>query len=800
MNVSLRWLEDFLRRGLDARDVADRLAMLGAPVDAVEPLHQELAPFVVAQVLEVGPHPDPKATKVRLTKVDDGSGAQLTVVCGAPNVAAGKRYPFARLGTRMPGAQGFTIEARSIRGVVSQGMLCSARELGLGQEHDGILELQTDAAPGTPFLEAVPLADTRLVVDVGPNRPDLLCHKGVARELAASYGSPFRLPQIPGAERLDVPSARHTGAADAVGGLRITIEDPDSSPRFHAAVIRGAAVGPSPEWLRRRLEAVRVRSINNVVDATNYVMFELNQPMHAYDLAKLRGGALVVRRARPGERLATLDDVERPLTPEMVVIADGEGVIGLAGVMGGATTEVSAESHDILLEAAVWDPARTRRTRRDLNLSTEASYRFERGIDRWGGEAAMRRCIELVLATAGGTLVEPPVDLWPAPSHPPRIFLRPSRVAQVLGVELPWAELERHLVAIGATVVSKPEDGRIAVDVPGWRPDLRREIDLIEEIARLHGYDSFPADLRPFRVGNLPDAPEEAAAAAVRRGLVAEGFYEVVSLPMGAADADGSVRLLNPLAADEAWLRRRLLPGLVRLVEANWANRVADVRLFEIGTAFAAGAPGERPREERRVAAVLTGRRERPHWSAPTTPAFDLWDLKGRLEAAVALAIPDAEVQVEGQAWVVRDRAGRVVGSGGPLAADAPPWAAPLFGFELLLDPAPRRPAPFTPLPTTPSSERVLALLLPEWVRAGQVEDVLQRAGGSLLERVDIESDYRGAELSPGTRSVAFRLVFRAADRTLRDAEIDQAEARILAALAAELGIQRRDGESRTGG
>jgi phenylalanyl-tRNA synthetase beta chain len=543
-----------------------------------------------------------------------------------------------------------------------------------------------------------------------------------------------------------------------------------------------------------------MRSINNVVDATNYVMLELNQPMHAYDLATLRGGALVVRRGRAGERLVTLDDVERPLTPEMVVIADGEGVIGLAGVMGGANTEVSAASHDLLLEAAVWDPARTRRTRRDLNLSTEASYRFERGIDRWGGEAAMRRCIELVLATAGGALVEPPVDLWPAPSHPPRIFLRPPRVAQVLGVELPWAELERHLVAIGATVVSKPEDGRIAVDVPGWRPDLRREIDLIEEIARLHGYDSFPADLRPFRVGDLPDAPEEAATAAVRRGLVAEGFYEVVSLPMGAADGDGSVRLLNPLAADEAWLRRRLLPGLVRLVEANWANRVADVRLFEVGTAFAAGAPGERPREERRLAAVLTGRREPPHWSVPTTPAFDLWDLKGRLEAAVALAIPDAEVQVEGQAWVVRDRAGRVVGSGGPLAADAPPWAAPLFGFELLLDPAPRRPAPFTPLPTTPSSERVLALLLPDGVRARQVEDVLRRAGGALLERVDIESDYRGAELSPGTRSVAFRLGFRAADRTLRDAEVDQAEARILAALAAELGIQRRDGESRTGG
>jgi len=801
VNVSLRWLQDFLRRELDPADVTARLAMLGAPVDAVEALHPGLDEIVIGLVEDVRPHPN--ADRLRVATVNDGTERRLNVVCGAPNVAPGRKYPFARVGATVPHGKGgapMKLDKAKLRGEVSEGMLCSARELGLGQEHDGILELATDAAPGTPFLDAMPLADYRLVVDVTPNRPDLLGHKGVARELSASYGTPFRLPQIPGGESLNLPAARHAGAEDTVGGLRIAIEDAESCPRFHAAVIRGAAVGPSPEWLRRRLEAVGERSINNVVDATNYVMLELNQPMHAYDQARLRGAALAVRRARAGERLVTLDHVERPLTGEMVAIADGEGPIGLAGVMGGASTEVSAESRDILLEAAYWNPARVRLTRRALNLSTEASYRFERGINLWGGEVAMRRCIELVLATAGGELAEPPLDLWPAPSFAPRIFLRPARVAQVLGVELPWNELERHLVAIGATVVSKPEDGRIAVDVPGWRPDLRREIDLIEEIARLHGYDRFPADLRPFRLGDLADAPEEAVTAAIRRGLVAEGFYEVVSLPMGPAHEPDSVRLLNPLAADDAWLRRRLLPGLVRLVEANWANRVADVRLFEVGTAFTAGAPGRRPTEERRVAAVLTGRREPEHWTGAGETTFDLWDLKGRLEAAVALAIPGAEVQVEGQAWVVRDREGRMVGEGGPLTADAPPWAAPLFGFELLVDSGPRRPAPFAPLPTTPSSERVLALLLPEGVRAGQVESVLRQAGGALLERVFVESDYRGPELPAGTRSVAFRLEFRAPDRTLRDSEVDEAETRLLAALAKELGIERRGGSSRTGG
>jgi len=801
MNISLRWLEAFLRRPLNPHDVAHRLTMLGAPVDAIEPLHTDLGDLVVGLVEEVRQHPN--ADRLRVCLVNDGTPDRRNVVCGAPNVTAGKKYPFARIGTTVPhGKDGepMKIERAKLRGEVSEGMLCSTRELGLGQEHEGILELDTDAAPGTPLLEAVPLSDHRLVVDVTPNRPDLLAHKGVARELAASYQTPFRLPSIPGTESLDVPPARRAAATGKTGAISLTIEDPKSCPRFQAALIRGTRVSASPAWLRRRLEAVGVRSINNVVDATNYVMLELNQPMHAYDAATLRGSALIVRRGRAGERLVTLDDEERKLDGEMVAIADAEGVIGLAGVMGGASTEVSLETRDVLLEAAYWDPPRIRRTRRALGMSTEASYRFERSIDRWGGGDAMRRCIEIVLATGGGELADAPLDLWPEPSHPPRIFLRPARVAQVLGVEVPWNAIEQYLVAIGATVVSKPDDGRIAVDVPGWRPDLVREIDLIEEIARLHGYDAFPSDLRPFRMGVLPEAAEEAAVAAVRRGLVEQGLYEVSRLPLGPADGDESVKLLNPLSAEDAWLRRRLLPGLVRLVEGNWANHVEDVRLFEIGTAFAAGGPGERPREERRVAAVLTGRREPRHWTGTGEGRFDLWDLKGRFEAAVALAIPGGVVQVERNSWVARNAEGRVVGEAGPLAADAPPWAAPLFGFELVLDPSPRRPPQFTPLPATPASERVLALLLPDGVTAAQVEGVLRRTGGALLERVDVESDYRGAELPAGVRSVAFRLTFRAPDRTLRDAEVDQTETRLLAALAEELGVSRRDAGPARGG
>jgi phenylalanyl-tRNA synthetase beta chain len=449
---------------------------------------------------------------------------------------------------------------------------------------------------------------------------------------------------------------------------------------------------------------------------------------------------------------------------------------------------------DVFLECAYFTPSGIRRTRRTLGLSTEASYRFERGIDRWGGVEALRRCIEIIGATAGGELAGAPVDVGPGPGNPARIFLRPARVAQVLGVELPWQALESYLVAIGATLVSKPEDGRIAVEAPSWRPDLVREEDLIEEVARLHGYEKFPADLRPFRPGTLPDAPIERTTSAVRSGLARLGLLEVLPLPTAPADGVESVRLLNPLSSTDGYLRRRLLPGLVRLVEqSNWAHHVADVRLFQIGTVFTAGPAGERPREERHLAAVLTGHREPPHWTGSGQDHFDLWDLKGQFEAAVALAIPEGAVQVEGSGWIARDAEGRIVGRAGPVAADAPPWAAPLFGFELVLDSAPRRPARFEALPSTPFSERVLALLLGEGVSVRQVKEVLGRVGGELLESVVIESDYRGAELEAGTRSVAFRLTFRAADRTLRDSDVDAIEARMLATLSTELGIRRRD-------
>jgi phenylalanyl-tRNA synthetase beta chain len=788
MNVSRRWLEAFLRRPLDARDVADRLAMLGVPCDAIEPLHPGLAQVVVGLVEGVRPHPN--ADRLRLCVVNDGTSIRLNVVCGAPNVTEGKRYPFARIGVTLPG--GITLERRKIRGEPSEGMLCSARELGLGQDHDGILELATEAPPGTPLLSVLPVGDDRLVLDVTPNRPDLLGHRGIARELAQSYGVPLRLPEIPGAPTAGLGTLRRVeGNRAAIGGVTVGTDDPAGCRRFTAVLLRGVTVAPSPAWLAERLEAAGVRSISNVVDATNYVMLELNHPMHAYDLAGLAGGEVVARRARAGEKVTTLDGVERTLTAEMTVIADRDRAIGVGGVMGAANTEVSDRTRDLLIECAWFDPARVRRTRRALGLSTDASYRFERGVDLWALPEAQRRVAELILATAGGG-VEDAVDVWPEPSNPPRIFLRHARVAQVLGAALPVRTIEGYLVGTGCAVLNKPEDERLAVDVPGWRPDLTGEIDLIEEIARLHGYDTFPSELRPYRVGRLGDGPMDRAIGAAREGLARLGLYEAQPLPLGPSEGEGSIRLVNPLSAEDAWLRQSLVPGLTRSVEVNWSRQVRDVRLFEIGTVFRQGGGDGRPAEQMRLAAVLTGSRAPAHWTeGGRTLDIDWWDLKSLFERAVALAYPGARVQVHTQGWIAVSE-DRQVGRAERLAVAPPPWAAPVYALELELSAEPR-PAPrASSLPMTPSAWRDLNLVLGPGTTAAAVIEAMRRSAGALLESVDVVSEFRTPELGENRRAVQFRLTLRAPDRTVRDEEVEALVGRVLKTLEKSLDARLR--------
>ncbi len=793
MKVSRRWLEAFLRRPLDARDLVERLALLGAPVDAVNPLHADLKDVIIALVEEVRPHPN--ADRLRLCTVNAGGPERFHVVCGASNVEAGRKYPFAPVGSSLPG--GIKLEKRKIRGEVSEGMLCSARELGLGADHDGILTLETDAAPGASFLAALELGDEQLELDVAPVRPDLLGHKGVARELAASFGTSWRLPELPGTPVPGTPAIRRVlDRTTIAAGVRISIEPDAACARFTGAVIRNVAVAPSPAWLRQRIEAVGLRSISNVVDATNYVMFESGQPLHAYDLARVPGPELLVRLARPGERLMTLDGVDRPLPPGTTIVADAAGPSGIGGVMGGRSSEISDATRDVFLESAWWHPAPLRQARKIIGLSTDASYRFERGTDLWAIPEALERCIDIVLRTAGGQVDGEPVDLWPDPAPPLRIFLRHQRVAQVLGVELPVSEVERCLTAVGAVVSPKPEEKRYAVQVPGWRPDLLEEIDLVEEVARLHGYPNLPDELRPFRGGNRIDAPIVSIASELRNHLIAEGLYEVMLLPVGPEEGQGSVRILNPISAEHGFLRRSLLPGLIRQVESNWANQVRDVRLFEIGTVFAPSAPGERPHEVTAVAGIVTGSRWPAHWSDPkgSGPASgdcDAWDLKGLFERTAALASPGAAISAAGDGWIAR--AGEEnAGAASPLHADAPPWAGRLFGFELVIDTTPRQPPRYVPLPVFPPATRDLALVLPSAVSAAQVEHEVRGGAGRLLESVRVIDEYRGAGIGPGRRSLAVRLVLRSPDRTLRDAEVDDVMKRVLDRLQRNLDVSPR--------
>src|SRR6266699_474660 len=669
MIVSRRWLEALLGRPLEGQDVADRLARQVAPVDGVVPIHQDLRDVLIARVLEVKQHPN--ADRLSLCQVDAGGGQPLEVVCGAPNV------------------------------------------------HAGILELQTDAPPGTPFLEAIPNADEQIIIDVSANRPDLLCHKGVARELAVSLGAPVKLPEIP---RADVPTGRRASqSSHQVDGVEVRLEDPEGAPRYMVAVIRGVKVGPSPAWLAARLQSIGQRSINNIVDATNYILFEINQPMHAFDLAKLRGPAVVVRRAKPNEQIVTLDGVTRKLTPEMTAICDAERPQIVAGVMGSAESEVTAATTDIVLEAAYFQPTRIRRTRRALGLSSESSYRFERGIDILGLRDAIARAVDLIVAIAGGEMREPPLDLWPEPQKARSVFLREARVGHLLGVDVPRKEIERLLSAVG--FVAAPKDDRLAVQIPGWRPDVTREVDLIEEVARLRGYDSFPDELRPYRPGTVPDAPAELTLHRIREQLVASGngLLEARTLPLGPSDGPDAVAVLNPLSAEEAHLRSRLLPGLIRRVEYNWAMGNRDVRLFEVGTVFrASGRPADRPIEELHLAIVLTGARHPPHWTDSTNaaklPDMDIWDLKQHFELAVGVAAPSCDVQpaASGAGWVaVSKDGGQPAGMANPLDADAPKWAGALFGLEIRIAVEPLPLAKYRPLPTQPPVVRDISLVVP---------------------------------------------------------------------------------------
>lgn len=791
MNVSFRWLLEFVPSDMSPDDVRDLLTSRVATVDDVVPLRQDLAGIIIGRVIEAAPHPD--SDHLWVTKVDAGGGSVRDVVCGAPNVVAGALYPFAPVGSVLPG--GLKLEKRKIRGALSEGMLCSAKELGLGQDHEGILALDVDAEPGTRFIDAMPVGDTMLIVDVLPNRPDLLSHEGIAREIAAATGIPLRRPQFP----VSAPdSGNAAAAADSHHDtFQVQIVDAAGCRRYMGAHITGVEIGPSPDWLAARIEAVGGRSINNVVDATNYMLHGFGQPMHAFDLAKIDGAAIVVRNARPGEKLLTLDGIDRELDERMTVIADSSRAQAIAGVIGGKGSEVTESTTDLLLEVAAFDAASVRATRRRLGISTDASYRFERGVDPHSMDELMDHAIHLIVTVAGGRLAGKVLTAGSLPVASPAILLRQTRVAQVLGVSIPADDIARYLSSVGFSVEDR--SGEMRVTAPSYRADVIGEIDLIEEVARLHGYSEFPADIRPFRPGTVPDSPVAITMRHVREAAVAAGLFEARPMPFVAAGEDG-LRLRNPLAEDEAFLRTSVLDSLSRRAEYNLAHMQRNVRLFEIGTVFAAERdPGSgAPLERVRVGAVILGQRRPSHFTEPRPPLFDAWDAKALGVNLARAAYPRGTIALAAGAsealWTLTVD-GIDAGEVKSLALDAPVWAATAYGIEIELPAtglAPSLHEQYVPIPAMPSMQVDLALVVPDGTTAARVEALIREEAGELLESLVLFDEFRGAGVPEGNRSLAWALTFRHRERTLREKEINGRTSKILTSLEKSLGIRQR--------
>jgi phenylalanyl-tRNA synthetase beta chain len=811
MIVSHAWMRSFAPHDKSAHEIGELLNDHAVTLDGIESLRRDIAAIVVGLVVEAARHPD--SDHLSITKVDDGSGALLDVVCGAPNVAAGVKYPFARTGTTMP--DGLKIEKRKIRGQTSNGMLCSTRELKLGTEHDGILALTTDAPPGTPILHVLDdVGDSQLNLDVLPNRPDLLSHRGMAREVCALLNVPMALADLSQAEHdrvAEVPLV-HGDTAATADGVTVSIDDIASCPRYMAIVIRGVTIGPSPDWLRERLEAVGSRSINNVVDATNYALLGLGQPVHAFDLAKLSGHAIVVRPVREGESLVTLDGSTRTLATGTTAICDGSHPVALAGLMGGRESEVTAGTTDILLEVANFDARFVRRVRRAVGLTTDASYRYERGIDDASTPDAALHCAALITRLAGGT-VTARIDVGRAPEARTAVTLRPARVERLLGDLVPTAEIVRILESLGCAVDRSVETS-LRVIPPTWRADLLLEVDLIEEVVRMRGFDSVSDELRAFRPGTVPDHSLHLTELRVRDFLVGCGLFETRPMPF-TKDAASGVRVQNPLADDEPYLRASVLDTLARRAEYNLNRMEGDVRLFEVGHVFLPSSD-RLPREEVRVGALLLGKRRPAHFTEPEPPLFDAWDVKSLAGALATVAFPGADISLvpvdTDGLWQVR-AGGIAVGTVCRVPVDKPVWAGDAFGVELTLgtmpsvDVAPAgqhahvaAPARSTAaahvvyrtIPTMPAAAFDLALLLPSGVSAADVEVVLRREGGELLESVQVFDEYRGDRLPAGVRSVGWRLQFRHPERTLRDKELDGRRSKLVSALQRELGVTVR--------
>lgn len=820
MKVTYNWLKQYVDFDWSPDEMVERLTMLGLEVEGVQKLGGEFEGIVVAQVITRDKHPN--ADKLSVCRVNDGRG-ERQIVCGAQNFQAGDKVPLILPGASLPMKPGdkepFTIKVGKIRSVESHGMMCSPQELGLPDEIDGLLILREDAKVGQPFAEYLGRAGSDVVYDLEttPNRPDWNSVIGIAREISALTGNPLKLPNI------SLPQSASSEKAEDLVAVRI--EDAELNPHYTARVVKGVKIGPSPDWLRATLEKVGLRSISNVVDVTNYVMLEIGQPLHAFDYHLIAKGAdgkptIVVRRATEGEKFKTLDDTERTLTTESLLIADEQKGIALAGVMGGLNTEINDQTVDVLIESAYFKPQNIRATSKKLDLRTDSSYRFERGGDIGICDWASLRAAQLILQTAGGQLAEGVVDVCPQAIEPKDITLRHTQVRTVVGIDIPIEQQVGYLINLGlemetapgiapSTGVRMPHSSTFRI--PTYRVDLKREIDLIEEIVRMYGVDKIPATPPRGANGSHPYDAVHDQLAEVRRILVGLGLNEAQGQTLIADSAaklvtagDALVALSNPLSSDMNVLRPSLLPGLLDSLRHNVSHKNYDVALFEVGRVFV--QDGATTKEERRVAIALTGQRTQNFWSGEDREAkFDAYDLKGVLEDLLeSFGLRGFSfARREGTTDLFLESAIIQLGKLplGELGQVLPPLAKKcdlrdaVFVAELNLDQLLQRRNParsFKSLPQFPSSRRDVAMLVPEATTHDAVLTVVRQAKPANLESVELFDVFRGKNVPEGQKSLAYAFTYRGTGKTLTDAEVNGAHEALLKQFAAKLNAVMR--------
>ena len=788
MKVSLKWLSEYTAVPEDLKAFCDRLDLTGTGVEGVEKTGEAFEGVVVGHVLTSEPHPD--SDHMHVVTVDVGAEDPVQIVCGAPNIAADIKVPVALVGAVLPGD--FKIKKSKLRGVVSCGMCCSKRELGLGQDHSGIWVLPDDAPVGQPMADFMGAGDTVLDLEITPNRPDCLSMVGMAREVGAMYQQPVTWPLAADVEKRPAVTA----GEDVAGAVTVEVPDAARCPRYTARVIDNVKVGPSPEWLAERVTAAGGRSINNVVDVTNYILYLYGQPLHAFDFAKVASADgcahIVVRAAADGEHLT---------------------------IMGGENSEVTEETTCVLLESAAFERGRTSRTSRNLGLISEASMRYERGVDDHLCEVVSQAAAALLAEVSGGTVRPGVVDVYELPTARPELIFRIPRFVAMMGADIPADFIEDILVRLGCAVEATDDASVLSVLPPTFRPDLEREIDLYEEVLRLWGMDRIPPTLPGGRERVGARTPEQETVRVINDTLRASGMNETMTysfaepgdierLRLPAEGLGLAVELLNPLNADMSVMRQSIVPGLLRSVAYNQARGVKNIQLYEIGTVFAAAEGRKKAKERKKLAGVLAGSMRDGAWNAPAVP-FDFFDAKGVLEnLARELALPkvrfralsaDEAPQLQPGRAAEMMANGAVVGWVGevhPLVVDAFGAEPPVVAFELdvaALVRAARPARDYVDVPTFPAVTVDQAFVVAEDVPHEKMVQVMTSAGGKLLESVALFDVYRDAErVGAGKKSMAYSLVYRAPDRTLTSEEVERAHGKLVSKVEKATGAEIR--------